>query len=382
MRLAFNTTAGTALGFALAAFYIIPAAYERRFVQIAMATIAGMSLDQNFLFEHTGATSDELLHDAVLHTASLIAVILLVTTAAALTAIAIRRRPATARPRLASETWESRNRLAFPTTQFVILTAAIALLLTSLSTPFWRHAPEMAFLQFPWRLLAVLAPIFAMALAATFAGSPGAPSMAASPSWVGRNTFAVPILTAAFTTALSLPAYHLFHQPCDPEDTVPARFALFQSNAGTDPTDEYTPAAADNDALQPNDPPYWLADSPEATRPTTALGASGLASATWAGAPTMPGAAPTHLTLTASQSEVLILNLRDYPAWRITLNGALDATRDPRPDGLIAIPIPAGLSIIDVRYARMTDQTIGDAITLLALPVFLFTLRKESRACS
>ena len=51
-----------------------------------MATIAGMRIDHNFLFEHTGTSPDALLHDQVLHTASLIAVLLLAATAVALAA--------------------------------------------------------------------------------------------------------------------------------------------------------------------------------------------------------------------------------------------------------------------------------------------------------
>src|SRR5271155_5771113 len=43
-NIAINTTAGTILVLSLAAFYIIPAAYERRFVQIAMAIIPNMRI--------------------------------------------------------------------------------------------------------------------------------------------------------------------------------------------------------------------------------------------------------------------------------------------------------------------------------------------------
>ena len=91
-----------------------------------------------------------------------------------------------------------------------------------------------------------------------------------------------------------------------------------------------------------------------------------------------------HFSVNAPHAQELILNLRDYPAWRIArISEDMEVkpvtTRDPRPDGLIAIPIPAGLSIIDIRYTRLPDQTIGDSITLLALPVFAFTLRKKPR---
>ncbi len=335
LQLVLNTLGGTTLGIGLVAFYIVPAAYERRYVQIAMATITGMRIDQNFLFEHTGISSDALLHDQVLHTASLIAVILLVATATALAATLIRRKVET----------------PFPTLTLATVTAGIAFLLTPLSTFVWNHAPQAAFLQFPWRLLAILAPIFALATADALGRLP-------------LKSFAVAVSTIMLAVVLTHPAYQVFRQPCDPEDTAPARLALFHSNAGTDPTDEYTPTTADNDALKPNDPPYWLAVSPTTLPPIAA----------------QPGPASMHLSVTAPLAEALILNLRDYPAWGITrTNEETEVTpvsqRLKRPDGLIAIPIPAGPSVIDIRYSHTFDQTLGDAITLLALVLFLLALR-------
>ncbi len=378
-----KAAAGTALGLALAAFYIVPAEYERRFVQIAMATITGMRTDQNFLFEHTGTTPDELLHDQVLHTASWIAIVLLVATFAALVAAFLRRK------RALSLSPSSSSLLILP---LGILTAAIAFALTPLSAPVWRHAPEAEFLQFPWRLLAVLAPVTALAVAiaitpADAAASSAVPSedmradaVGTEEKTVGRNFS--PLLATVFllAAALALPAYHLFRQPCDPEDSAAARLALFHSNAGTDPTDEYTPTGADNDTLEPGDPPWWLApdptDGPFAVAPIYQVASA-------VDSPPKPGPAPMHFAFTASRAEFLILNLRDYPAWRIQRNGTLDAARgqrgNQRPDGLIAIPIPAGASTIDIHYAQMPDQTAGDAISLLALLVFL-RMRRASPA--
>ncbi len=337
LQLALRALGGTALGLGLAAFYIVPAAYERHFVQIALATITGMHIDQNFLFEHTGVSSDALDHDQVLHIASLIVVILLAATAAALAATLIRRKARPTAP-------------AFPTLPLVILTAGIAFLLTPLSASIWNHTPEAAFLQFPWRLLAILAPIFALA---------AADALGRLPMKFTATAFAAVILAVVLTH----PAYHLFRQACYPEDTAPARLALFHSDEGTDPTDEYTPTTADNDVLKQDAPPYWLATSPTAPPPITA----------------QRGPAPMHLSLTAPLAERLILNLRDYPAWSISLNGAPTPHTVRRKDGLMAIPIPAGFSTIDIRYAHTLDQMLGDAITLLALTLFLFALRDRPR---
>jgi uncharacterized membrane protein len=351
LALASTTLAGTLLAFAAAAFYILPAAYERRYVQVAMATVGGMNIPANFLFHHTGTTFDEVLHDQVLHTVSVIAIILLISTALALAAAYLRRKHPS----------ESH----FPLVSLTLLAAVIAFLLTPLSLPIWNHAPQLTFLQFPWRLLAILAPILALAIARALSNS--LDRFVASADQFGAM--------ALIATALTVPSYRIFAQSCDPADTAPARLALFHSNIGTDPTDEYTPATADNEALSlpnppdpdtplpSNDPPYWLANSAEAAPPKTSI----------------PGTSPTHLTIAADHPETLVLNLRDYPAWHITLNGT-NASHSPRPDGLVAIPVPAGRSVIDIRYTRSPDQTLGDGISLAAIPVLLLVLRRRSAA--
>ena len=324
--LALNTSAGTLLGLSLAAFYILPAAYERRYVHIAMAIIPGMRIQDNFLFHHM-ADPD---HDLVLHTVSIIAVILIALTVAAL--IAAKR---------ATETRIS-SALLFT---LAALTLTIAFLLTPLSVPLWNHLPELLFLQFPWRLLAILAAVLCVAIAIALA------------SLKIKATPAI-ILALAIAATLTAIAYRLFQQPCDTTDTVAASLALFRSNAGTDPTDEYTPVTADNDSLAPNNPPYWLALNPDAKAPSNST----------------PGPAPTHLTIATPIPQTLILNLRDYPAWRITRNGEPVAAREQRDDGLIAIPLPTGQSQIAIKESQPLDRTVGDILSVIAIILLLFLL--------
>ena len=82
-----TTSAGTVLGLALAAFYLLPAAYEQRFVQVNMAVIPGMRPADHFLFHCMGSSSfDDLFHDQVVRIASLIALAMLAAVAAALVA--------------------------------------------------------------------------------------------------------------------------------------------------------------------------------------------------------------------------------------------------------------------------------------------------------
>jgi hypothetical protein len=361
-----------------------------------------MRIQDNFLFHHTG----DAAHDQVLHTASLIAIILIALTVAALAlsltqsfkkanltnpadhftnsadenSLSLSAAPSTPSKKTSSRPKRSeverppyfvhiRKDLTVATllSPLAILTTAITLLLTPLTAIIWNHAPELTFLQFPWRLVAILAAVFALAIA-----------LALTPiNWkpIARAATAI-----ALSAALTYPAYSVFHQPCDEEDTPRAREALFHSNQGTDPTDEYTPTTADNDSLAHNDPAFWLSPDPNAKAPndkapnekTTDENSS---------INVQPGPTPTHLTITTRIPEELILNLRDYPAWRVTRNGIPVTThneQDQRNDGLIALPLPAGPSTIDITYAHTLDQTLGDAISGFSLALLLFTLRRKS----
>ena len=273
LRLALTTAAGTTLGLALAAFYIIPAAYERRFVQIQMLVIEGMRVSDHFLFHRMpGPTPDDRFHDTVVRTASLIALTLLAAIVAALLALAHKARSSTPTsnlepyPDLTPVTMsrsfrpERRTVSSFlghlgslrisPSSRIqaviplALLTALIAFLLTPISLPVWTHLPDLVFLQFPWRLTALLGLIFAFFT-----------TLALPREWPSLPSSHFLIACALVATLLIAPEWKLFHQRCDPEDSVPARVAFFHSNLGTDPTDEYTPIDADPDALHPPHPP-------------------------------------------------------------------------------------------------------------------------------
>jgi hypothetical protein len=96
---------------------------------------------------------------------------------------------------------------------------------------------------------------------------------------------------------------------------------------------------------------------------------------------TISAQAPRHLELHADKPEDLILNLRDYPAWQVTVNGA-PATRLSREDGLMAIAVPAGKSTVEVRWQLLPDVWVGDVVSVcaLALSGWLWVRSRRIRA--
>ncbi len=335
-------------GLALPAFYLLPAAWERRYVQIAMAIIPNMRVDDNFLFGHTGYGP----HDQVLHTASLVAVSVLLLSFAALATAWVRRRPQTnsaAEPELIA----SRPVTA---TVLTVLAVLITVLLWRFTLPLWHVVPELAFLQFPWRLLSVLGCVLGLGVALAF------------------DRLRIPTSTAVIAgllivTGAAFVAIRPFRQGCEVTDRLPERLALFLSNHGVEPTDEYTPTDADNDQLRWGDPPFWLTPNPNAPAPNTVPNPASTIPDYDQPAPleqTISGHAPAHLNVHLQQPEDLVLNLRDYPTWRISVNGT-PATHLQRDDGLLAVALPAGEDTVDLRWRSLPDMWAGDALTACAL---------------
>jgi hypothetical protein len=237
----------------------------------------------------------------------------------------------------------------------------------------WRHAPELKFLQFPWRWLLVLS------LIAALLGGMSLRSEARTRRAISLRAAAILLLA----TIVSGIAWRYFWQPCDDEDNVRAQLATFR-DTGFEGTDEYTAAPADNGDIQQGLPQIRVlreagsdeADSSVAENPPWQASASGYQPAKiqiqrWR---------VEHMTatITSAASGFAVLRLEDYPAWRVRLNGRPVTARPRRDDGLMTIPIAAGSSEIDVQYAATGDVWAGRAISLLALLILLFSWRTQA----
>jgi hypothetical protein len=358
-RLMARSAAAVPLGLGLASFWLVPAAYEQRWIQIRRAIGPLMSIEDSFLFRYVplpGGPSDRrfntIYHNGVLQSVSWIAVALIAGAVAA--------------------AWFSRQKRGPLRTALIVLGAVVVFLQCTWSGPFWRHIPELPYLQFPWRWLLVLAVV-----AAALAGF-AIPSEQTTRRAIGLRGLLVLLLACGMAILSAV----LFWQPCDEEDNIPAQIAARQTT-GFQGADEYTPIGADGGRIQQglpairllasataeesptDDNPLWTAD------PVTEI----------SGAIAITDSSPEHLaaSIATTRPGVAVLRLIDYPGWRISRNGVELHNLPHRRDGLIAIPVAAGVTRIDVRWRRTPDEWAGAALSLAALAITLSLAWKGRR---
>jgi hypothetical protein len=322
-RLLLLGAAAVALGAALAAFYLLPAVYEQRWVNIAQSVSAGSRPLDNFLFVHT--TDAE--HDAFNRLISWVAVAeILLTFAAAWRA----------------RIWGSGNRRVWYL--LVAWSAVCAVLMLSISNPLWNLLPKLRFMQFPWRWLLCLGIPFTLLITVGIK------------RWTAR--------AALYLATLFLLAF-LWHHFQRPWWDAAADMREMQENmatgAGYEGTDEYTPVGADPSAVD------------KTARRVTVDGPSHAAIhvSQW-------DANAKAFTAELSAPDTLALHLFNYPAWRVEVNGRAVQALTREGTGQMLVPVEAGANHVRVTFIRTWDRTAGAWISVLALLLVLFFFRKPA----
>ena len=331
---------GLALGFGLTGFYLLPAAYEQRWVNIGQALASGLQPAQNFLY--TEILDPE--HNAFNWIASSVAVLLMAILGAA--AIVAYRNATKDEFALEKRLWQA----------MLLLSAAAVVLMLRSSLILWEHLPKLQFVQFPWRWMGILAvPCAYFAAAAVRRWRPG---------WV----WAVVVVIASAGTA-----EFLIHKAWWDTDDIPDLQEAISSGNGFDGTDEYDPATDDHTDLPAKAAPLRILtwESAEAMAPSAKIRI-----ARWT-------AEEKDLTLTSPQSLRLVVRLLDYPAWRVEVNGQRVRPKTPDSTAQIILPLPAGTQRINIRFARTKDRVWGAAISaasgiLLLMLLFLERARRPS----
>lgn len=308
------------VGAALAAFYLLPAIYEQRWINITQAISSGYRPIDNFLFVHTSDAE----HDAFNRVTSWVAV-------AEIAVIVVMA--------WIARSWRTRSRELWYA--LVIWAAACVVLMLPISSPVWSVLPKLRFMQFPWRWLLCL----------------GVPLTLLTTMAVRRWTLRV----ALYLAMLAVVAFGWQHYQAPWWDNA-GDLREMQDNMATDlgyeGTDEYTPTAADPSAVDKD------------ARRVTVEGPAHAAIHVFEW-----NAKQKLFTADLSAQDNLVLKLFNYPAWRVEVNGQVVQAGTRENAGQMLVPVQAGENRVQVSFNRTWDRTVGLWISVLALSLILILLR-------
>lgn len=315
-----------ALGFGLAGFYLVPAAYEQRWVNIGQVLSAGLLPSQNFLY----TMIDDPEHNLFNWIASTAAVILIVITGLAALAVYRQQRQQT---EITDQirTWRALLLFAAAATFMMLKPAAIL----------WNLLPKLRFVQFPWRWMSILAVAFVWFIAAASARS--------RLRWLW--------IVATLGTLSATGIFFVRNTWWDSDDVPSLQFGMTHG-MGFEGTDEYDPVGDDHYNLPAKAiPPQVVVLAANDASPVPAV--AKVSVQRWT-------AEEKIIHAESPEPARLALRLLNYPAWRIELNNSVVSPEPPTDTNQMIVPIPAGQSTVRVRFTRTWDRTLGILASLLS----------------
>ena len=341
-------------GFALAAFYILPAAWERRWIQIAQAVAGEVHPSRNFLFTRMNDPDFVLFNWKV----SWIAVAVIVVT-------------------VIGAIFAARSRREFRTLWWILISVAVASVFLMLrpSLWLWNALPEFQFIQFPWRWLQVLAVVLAFFLAVAI--------------FSVRSRHLSWAITAVVFVAVSATAAMIVHDAYWDDQDVPAIATAISSHRGYEGTDEYAPIGLTRLDLPGNpddtERPAGISSAPaprfEKLAPSNTLAPAAkinLRVGQWS-------AEHKSFTEESTTPVTLALRLVDYPSWKIQVDASRAGIITRPATFQVLVPLAPGDHRVEIHFRRTWDRSVGDAISGLAVATLLgfswvFRRRRESAA--
>lgn len=314
LRLLIYGAAATAGGFGLAGFYILPAARQRAWVQINQVLTDGLRPEQNFLF--TRATS------AAVNTDFNLKISWVIVTMGALAVIAA---------------YYLAKSSAIPRLQFVLVVALGALslfMMWPLSHPFWALAPELHFVQFPWR--------YAVPLGVAFSFLVGAAA--------GKSNKLAIVAACVFVLAGPLAKIALAVER--PSSWSRAEISRLEENidrgTGYRGTPEYLPNGADGSALSENMGKGAVTTGESSNE--LSINNQSHSQNTW--------------QVESVQFQQMTVKRFDYPSWQVKLDGSRLSSKLRDSEGRIMVPIPPGKHVIQIFLEREWDAKLGLAVSI------------------
>ena len=311
----FFGVAAAVIGIALAAFYVFPAAYEEKWVNISQVLSPGVQPSDNFLF----TTLSDADHNHFNRLVSLVAVAEMAW--------------------LALGIWFSRKRartlgLWITTTAWGVATA---LVMFSFTSALWNHLPQLKYVQLPWRWLLCLNVSLALLVV------------------IACNRWSTRLLGYTALLLVLVFVWHRVQPPWwDHVSDVELMHRAMLSGEGYEGTDEYVPINADSYEIDKTARKATL-DGPGRAR---------IRIEKW-------DTEDKEFSAEVTEPPRLVLRLFNYPAWRVQVNGRLVGTGTHATTGQMVVPVQAGSNELILYSSPTWDRiTVGWISVLTAAIVF------------
>lgn len=369
----FRASIAAALGIAVDACYLIPAAREQSWADLRAAIdYPVFRIENNWLFARH-ADPFWAPFDQVLHRASLIGTTMISVTVLSFLLLVFRKKylnksaPDPFFSAISSSNSSRFNPILKLQSGWMLLSSipiVVLFLQLPISHSVWNLLPKLRYLQYPWRwVLVVEAPMSILFAAAIWP----------SQSVKHRQRVGVAILCGLFFLTATGFAARTFLRACREGDTAADLLAEYQSGGGLEGTDEYEPAGSDHwkiatglpDACfsTDSDTPLGVANEPNGIPEWRSEQQSCQVTAS------APSRQPERLDIhmVAPRNGYAILRLVRYPAWRLIVNGKPVAPVDSREDGLIAVPVPQGPVTLSAIWTTTPDVIAGRGVSAIGL---------------
>jgi hypothetical protein len=329
-----RTGVAMVLGAGLASFYLVPAIYEQRWVNIGQVMSPGVRPQDNFLF----TTLADLDHNRFNLLVSVVALGEIGVLGLAIWLAGRKKNVRTVGGGLSLPNGETTRALRLRLWGlFSAWGAGSVILMFSVSNVLWKYLPKLRFVQLPFRWLLCMNAALAMLLAL------------AAKRWRSR------LPAPAFLLALVILAGNRIQPPWwETGADIREMSKALGTGAGYEGTDEYVPIDADASVVNKNLP--RISDDAGAPVPSKILA--------WA-------QTEKHFTVHANAPENLTMHLFNYPAWRVVVNGKPTPTQTTDGTGLMMIPIAAGDSDVQISFHRTIDRFAGLIVSLLSAALLI-----------
>jgi hypothetical protein len=322
------------------AFFLFPAAWERRWVSIEEAIRSEWAPEHNFLFTHNNLPQYVIFNRGL----SFIALFLVaITVIAAVAARKLRQDDPCV--------WRSLAALGAIST-FMMFPPSLIL---------YKTLPEMRYVEFPWRWLSPLCVVGAFLVASALSQ--------VHRRWI--SSLAVALIVASVSAVIIYTtnwdsSHYLEGLVADAHSSTgyPIRFGDWSNPLGSQLSklDKTAPLVA---SAEPEDEKKLL-------EPGTQIQID-----QWRGQRKV-------FSVTSPRPLLLKLRLLSYPAWQAKLDGNFVLLQTDRDVGQMLLPVPAGSSHVEINFGRTWDRTVGNIVSLVTImacvPLMLWLRRRDLSA--